>query len=171
MGGGLGGSPPEAPVVIFLKTSFTVLVVPIVKNGLRFFVPGKNSFVPSSHILDPDFATFQLWLVLSNNSGTLTTRALGLTSTEISELRIAYVYETRAPTRYLQVPVYFKLFTENDLTALELSTYYELTLAKEKPECREIGIREFSHDVGRIWLCEDGVFQRRTVGVKAWRRT
>lgn len=155
--------------MIFLKRSFTVLVVPIVKNGLRFFVPGKNSFVPSSHILDPDFATFQLWLVLSNDK--ITTRALGLTSTEISELRIAYVYETRAPTRYLQVPVYFKLFTENDLTAIELSSYYELTLAKEKPECREIGIREFSHDVGRIWLCEDGIFQRRTVGVKAWRRT
>jgi hypothetical protein len=110
-------------------------------------------------------ATFQLWLVLSNDK--ITTRTIGLTSTEISELRIAYVYETRAPTRYLQVPVYFKLFTENDLTAIELSTFYELTLAKEKPECREIGIREFSHNVGRIWLCEDGVFQRRTVGVKA----
>ena len=147
------------------RTSFTVLVVPIVKNGLRFFVPGKNYFVPSSHILDPDFATFQLWLVLSNDK--ITTRAMGLTNSNesISELRITYVFEfdglKRIVPRYMKVPVFFKIYTENLEHALDLDTYYVIVQFHnrnlESLECREIGIRELLlHDIelARIWLCD-----------------
>jgi hypothetical protein len=161
-------------VVIFLKTSFTVLVVPIVKNGLRFFVPGKNSFVPSSHILDPDFAVFQLHLALFNDK--ITTKSLGLTNSNesISELRITYVFDglKRIVPRYMKVPVFFKIYTENLDGVIELDTYYEIAQYSsknlERLECREIGIRELLlHDIelARIWLCDHTLIRARAMRV------
>ena len=157
-----------------MKTSFTVLIIPVINARGVLFAPGKIAPIPSSRIIDPDFAVFQLHLALFNDK--ITTKSLGLTNSNesIRELRITYMFMfdglKRIVPRYMKVPVFFKIYTENLDGVIELDTYYEIAQYSsknlERLECREIGIREFSHNVGRIWLCEDGVFQRRTVGVK-----
>jgi hypothetical protein len=164
VGGGLGGSPPEAPVVSYVeRKSFTVLIIPVINARGVLFAPGKIAPIPSSRIIDPDFAVFQLRLALFNDK--ITTKSLGLTNSNesIRELRITYVFDglKRIVSRCMKVPVFFKIYTENLEHALDLDTYYVIAQFHnrnlESLECKEIGIRELLlHDIelARIWLCD-----------------
>jgi hypothetical protein len=145
------------------RKSFTVLIIPVINARGVLFAPGKIAPIPSSRIIDPDFAVFQLHLALFNDK--ITTKSLGLTNSNesISELRITYVFDglKRIVPRYMKVPVFFKIYTENLDGVIELDTYYEIAQYSsknlERLECREIGIRELLlHDIelARIWLCD-----------------
>jgi hypothetical protein len=136
--------------VIFLKRTSLTLIVPVIKEGLRFFVPGKYSFVPSAEILDLDFAVFQLGLALSR--ARIETRALGLTSTSVSELSVAYVFE-RVRGLSGEIPIHFYLFSENLDTCIEIETSYRLLPIREFSglECR-VG---YHYELGPIHICDD----------------
>jgi len=134
-----------------LKRTSLTLIVPVIKEGLRFFVPGKYSFVPSAEILDLDFAAFQLSLALSR--ARIETRALGLTSTRVSELSVAYVFE-RARGLSGEIPIHFYLFSENLDTCIEIETSYRLLPIYEFSglECRALG---YHYELGPIHICDD----------------
>jgi len=137
--------------VIFLKRVRLTLIVPVIKEGLRFFVPGKYSFVPSAEILDLDFVAFQLSLALSR--ARIETRALGLMSTRVSELSVAYVFE-RALGLSGEIPIHFYLFSENLDTCIEIETSYRLLPIREFSglKCRALG---YHYELGPIHICDD----------------